>query len=146
MKSLHFFVLLMFVFCVPAHADDTHVSKQFEAILVDCLPGGKKDDNCLTDTLLQFTKNQQITQKLPGVIGGLFNQIIGDRQVYAVHPIFSKKLGDFLVEENIIIESDSGHFSLLRVLFSKTLDVWQVRNVHLSSQEDTIENALNLKL
>lgn len=146
MKISHVLIVLVSVFSVTAQADEVHPSKQFETLLVSCLPGGKKDDNCLSETLLEFTKNEGLRKKLPGAIDGLFNQIIGDREVYAVHPVISKKLGDFLVEENIIIESDSGALSLLRVLFAKTADVWQVRNVHISSKEETMENALNIKM
>jgi len=146
LKITHILILLISVFSVAVQADEAHPSKQFETLLVSCLPGGKKEDNCLSDTLLQFVKNEGLRNKLPGAIDGLFNQIIGDRQVYAVHPVISKKLGDFLVEENILIESDTGGLSLLRVLFAKSLNEWQIRNVHISSKEDTMENALNIKM
>lgn len=146
MKISPVVVLLISLVCLPVQADEIHPSKQFEAMLISCLPGGKKDDNCLSDTLLEFTKNKGLRDKLPNTINGLFNTIIGGRKVYAVHPVTTKTLGDFLVEENIIIENDGGGLMLLRVLFSKSLDVWQVRNVNLSSKKDTMEQALDVKL
>ena len=140
---------LVFLVCflsTSVHSDEIHPSTQFKEKLSSCLPSGKKDDNCLLDTVLEFTENEDLRKKLRTVIDGAFNQIIDDREVFAVHPVLQKKLGDFFVEESIMIESDTGGLSLLRVTFARALGVWQIRNVAFSTEEETIEKALDINI
>lgn len=139
-------ILLISLISTSAPANQSHPSKQFNAILSSCLPGGRKEDNCLNDTLLKFTKNEGLRKKLPNMINGLFDQIIGKKEVFEVHPVLTKTLGDFIVEESIIIENNTSGLSLLRVTFTKSLGVWQIRNVNITSVNERIEDALGIKI
>lgn len=134
------------VFADQAPADQAHPSKQFEAMLISCMPGGTKGNNCLVETILKFTKNNSVRDKMPGVIGGLIDTILGSRKVFAIHPVQSKTLGDFIKEVSYIIEKDDGGFALLQVAFLKTLGSWQVHNVSLSSKDETIDAELDVNI
>ncbi len=146
MKNVIIVTLLLGFLGVSAHADQGHKSKQFEAMLLSCLPGGQKQENCLVETILKFTENPGLQRKVPAVIGELFDTIIGSRAVFAVHPVQSKILGDFIVEESYIIEKDNGGIALLQVAFLKTLGVWQISNVNLSSKDETIDEKLGVNI
>jgi len=139
-------ILLCGILSISAHAGQIHTSKQFEAMLLSCLPGGSKDENCLVETILKFTENSELRDKVPTVVGGLFDQIIGSGEVFAVHPVQSTILGDFIVEESYIIEQDNGSFALLQVAFLNTLGTWQVHNLNLSSNDETIDSELGVNI
>lgn len=145
MKFATTLILLCF-FSVSARADQPHAPKQFEDLLISCLPNGIQGENCLLESLLKYTKNTVLREKLSTVIDGLFDQIVGSRKIFAVHPVQSKALGDFIIEESYIIEKDNGTFALLQVVFLKTLGVWQVHNVNLSSKNETIDTLLGVNI
>jgi hypothetical protein len=145
--SLRIIILLIVLsHSLGVKAEVVHPAKQFEDKLSSCLPGGKKGDNCLVKTLIQFTKNEKLSTKLDGVIGSLFDQILAEDAVYAVHPVQSKKLGNFIVETNLMIEDDIGSYSLLTVCFLKTLGVWQVHNVNLTNVDESMDARLGIDL
>ena len=139
-------ILLFGFLSIPTYADQTHVSKQFEETLLSCLPGGKKEENCLVETILKYTKNKQLQEQVPSVINGLFDQLMGDGEVFAVHPVKSTKLRDFIIENNYIVEKSNGSFALLQVAFLKTLEVWQIHNVHITSKDEAIDEILGVNI
>jgi len=139
-------ILLFSLLSVSGLADQTHISKQFEAKLLSCLPGGNKQENCLVETILKFTDNPILKDQIPTVIDQLFDTIIGSGKVFEVHPVQSKTLGEFIVEESYLIEKDNGGFALLQVAFLKTLGTWQVHNVNLSSKDETIDERLGVNI
>ncbi|MHA2939918.1 hypothetical protein ACXJY6_16680 [Vibrio sp. RC27] len=139
-------LILLCLLSVSARADQPLAPRQFEDLITSCLPGGVQGENCLIESLLKFTKNKKLRKKLPSVVGGLFDQIIGSTKIFAVHPVQSKALGDFIIEESYIIEKDNGRFALLKVAFLKTLGVWQVHNVKITSKGETINKQLGVSI
>jgi len=148
MKWLPVFGLILLALSPFARADTPIGSIDgFEGHIRQCLLQGDDPPECLGETMRgHFSPGNERLNKVVDRVAGLFGQWLADDDVFALHPVKRKRLGDFYEERVYLIEDTTGSLVMLETSFVNTLGKWYLHRFNLSSKEKTMESVLGVDL
>jgi hypothetical protein len=143
MKKLLILVVSIPLFSLNSHADPINSINEFERKIEGCLTNFSSKNKCIGEHIKKHLPpgNESIMPVADQVVE-IFVKWLGTDKVENVYPVQRKKIGEFIINQDYIVEDSSASIMLFEITYRKVLGKWYVFNFNINSKQEYIRDRI----